>query len=283
MTKISPRQFAIFRIGFGVYLTLHFLQLAPDAAALFSRTGMLPDARLNFTFGLLPNPLEHWDSPVAVTAFVLVLACLSVAFAMGFHRRLAAVLLWFGWACLFNRNNLISNPSLPYVGMLLLLTALVPAGESLSGCSAGWEFSGTIYWVAWILLALGYAFSGWTKLQSPSWIDGSALRHVLDNPLARPGLARHVLCQFPLFLQILTWSTVALELLFLPLSFHSRGRLVAWSATSFLHLGILFTISFADLTLAMLMVHLFVFDPAWIQMRGISRAPAWVVTTYRVR
>ena len=267
---ITPQQFAVFRIVFGVYLTCHFVALVPYAAELFSRAGMLGDARLNFTYGLLPNPLEHWDSPAFATAFVAALAVLSTAFTVGFCRRFDAVALWFGWACLFNRNNLIINPSLAYVGMLLLLSVIVPAGEPFSATGAKketWTFPAGTYWAAWTLLAVGYAFSGWTKLQSPSWLDGSALEHVLNNPLARPGFARDAMLRFPNALQLLTCATLALELLFLPLSFQRTLRLLAWSAMCSLHVGILLVVDFADLSIGMLMVHLFTFDAGWIRPR----------------
>ena len=39
-------------------------------------------------------------------------------------------------------------------------------------------------------MAVGYTFSGVTKLPSPSWRDGTALARILDNPLARPGPLR---------------------------------------------------------------------------------------------
>ncbi|HSH39145.1 MAG TPA: hypothetical protein VK993_10195 [Chthoniobacterales bacterium] len=270
---ITPQQFAIFRIAFGIYLTLHFIDLVPYSAELFSRAGMLGDARSNFTYGLLPNPLEHWDSPRFVTAFLAALALLSAAFTVGFCRGYAAFAIWFGWACLFNRNNLISNPSLPYVGMLLLLTIIVPHGEpwSVRREDPNWLFPAGAYWVAWALLALGYTFSGWTKLQSPSWIDGSALEHVLNNPLARPGFARDTLLGFPSLLQLLTWGTLALELLFLPLSLHRIAHPVVWSAMCFLHVGILLLVDFADLSLGMLAVHLFTFDTKWISFRCMVR------------
>lgn len=129
-------------------------------------------------------------------------------------------------------------------------------------------FPAGVYWAAWALLALGYAFSGWTKLQTPSWIDGRALEHVLNNPLARPGFARDAMLQFPDALRLLTWMTLALELLFLPVSFHRTGRLIAWVAMCLLQTGILFLVDFADLSAGMLMVHLFTFDPAWLPVRG---------------
>jgi hypothetical protein len=266
MNRISSQQFAIFRIVFGIYLALHFAALAPYGAEVFSNRGLLAEARLNFTYGLFPNLLEHFESPVFVTIFLIGLSILSVIFAAGIRRRPAGVMLWYGWACLFNRNNLINNPSLPYVGLLLLLTIAVPAGESLRLKPAipAWQFPSMAYWTAWIALAAGYSFSGWMKLRSPSWIDGSALLHVLNNPLARPGWARDCLLALPASsLRYLSWATVAAELLFLPLSLSQKTRMIAWWTLVAMNVTILFVINFADLTLGMLMVHLFTYDSAW--------------------
>jgi hypothetical protein len=269
MMAISSRQFAIFRMALGVYLTVHFVQLLPYGTELFSNQGMLPNARLNLTFGILPNPLAYWDSPGCITTFLAGLTLLSVALATGICRRSAAVFLWFGWACLFNRNNLILNPSIPYVGLLLLLSALVPPGEywSLDRSRPGWRFPTGVYWAAWILLAAGYTYSGGMKLLSPSWIDGTAFFHILNNPLARPGIIRDALLRVPsVWLQIATWTSLAAELIFLPMSLGLTTRKVAWLTMSGLQIAILCVVNFADLTFAMLLAHLFAFDPRWLSL-----------------
>jgi hypothetical protein len=268
--SISPRQFAIFRIALGGYLAIHFAQLIPYGAELFSNQGVLANPRLNFTYGIFPNPLEHWDSPQIVTCFLIVLFVAATAFAVGWFRRAAAVLLWFGWACLFNRNNLISNPSIPYVGLLLLLSVIVPRGEALhaSRASHSWQFPAMVYWAAWILMAAGYSFSGWTKLHSPSWVDGSALFHVLHNPLARCGTVRDFLLTLSGdCLRLITWATLTAELLFVPLSFSRGTRALAWCALLGMNIAILFVVNFTDLTFGMLTIHLFTYDPDWFPVR----------------
>ena len=270
--NISPWQFACFRILFGIYLAVHFAGLLPYAGELFSSHGVLADPKLNFTFGVLPNPLEHFPSATFATGFVAALQLFSLVFALGAYRRTMALLLWFGWACLFNRNNLILNPGLPYVGLLLLLCALIPSGEPLSlkarNSTRPWSMPTMIYWTAWFLLATGYTYSGIVKLFSPSWTDGSALLHLLNNPLARPGLLRDLLLALPDgFLKLLTWGALAGEILVLPLSFFQRGRLAGWLAMLVMHLSILLVVDFADLTFGMLMIHLFTFDPDWLPAR----------------
>jgi predicted DCC family thiol-disulfide oxidoreductase YuxK len=269
---VSPWQFACFRIIFGSYLMVHFADLLPYAGELFSGEGSLANPRLNFTFGVLPNPLEHFQSPTFVVSFVAGLCLMSLAFPVGFFRRGAALVLWFGWACLFNRNNLILNPGLPYVGLLLLLSAVIPPGEPLSlgkhPDRQSWQLPAMVYWSAWFLLAAGYTYSGFYKLFSPSWTDGSALLHLLDNPLARPGLFRDLLLTLPPgALKILTWVALTGELVALPFSFYRRGRMIIWLGMLAMHLGILLVVDFADLTFGMLMIHLFTFDPAWLPAR----------------
>ena len=280
VAPVTARQFAWFRVVFGSYLAIHFAQLVPWGAELFSREGVLPRASLNPTHGILPNVLAWWDSPAFVTAFLVALVGLSVFFACGVARHAAALLVWYGWACLFNRNVLISNPSIPYVGLLLLLTTVVPSREPLRLFgnrveSGDFYVPAAAYWTAWLLMAAGYTFSGIVKLASPSWLDGTALWHVVQNPLARHGLLRDLVLGMPAWgFQLLTWKVLALEILFLPLALWRWTRPLIWSAMVVLHIGILGLVSFADLSAGMLMVHLFTMDSRWpgmLRTFGIRR------------
>lgn len=276
IAPVTGRQFAWFRIVFGAYLAIHFAQLVPYAAELFSSAGALPDPRANPMYGILPNVLAYWNTPQFATLFVLALTILSMCFAAGIWRHAAAVLLWYGWACLFNRNVLISNPSIPYVGLLLVLSLLVPAREPLQArrgiTPAGFHMPVWVFWTAWGLMAAGYTFSGIAKLQSPSWIDGSALAHVLSSPLARNTAVTEFTLGQPVFLALTTWAVLLLEVAFVPLAIWSRTRLYAWSSMVALHLGIVALIDFADLSAGMLMLHLFTVDRRWIpSLAGLHR------------
>ncbi|HUO86455.1 MAG TPA: hypothetical protein VM617_03625, partial [Thermoanaerobaculia bacterium] len=277
MKTIPGAQLTVFRALLGLYLAAHFLHLLPWGAELFSAAGVLPDPALNPTWPtrvLLPFPLGWWDSPGAVTAVLVAGTVLALAFAAGIHRRPAAALLWLVWASLFARNNLIANPSLPYVGLLLLLTLLIPVGEPLTLLPRrhrhreDWFFPASVYQVAWLLLMAGYTYSGIVKLASPSWVDGTALAHLLANPLARDGLLRDLLLALPDgLLRLATWGALAVEVLALPLALWRRTRPAIWLATGALQLGILGVVAFADLTIGMLLAHLFVFDPDWLPAR----------------
>lgn len=132
--------------------------------------------------------------------------------------------------------------------------------------------------VTWTLLACGYTFSGLDKLSSPSWINGEAVGLLLDNPLAREGFLRDLMLEAPpAALKLLTWGALGAEIFFLPLCFWRGGRLVAWTALLLLHFGIMLTLSFADLSLGMIMVHLFIFDQRWL---GKGKAGTRAVVYY---
>ncbi|MDD9941191.1 MAG: hypothetical protein OXU20_09150 [Myxococcales bacterium] len=274
----GPAQFRVFRVVFGTYLCIHFWMLSADAPEVFSNAGMLPDGSLNPTARVFPNLLLWFDSPAQVVAFCLSLAGLSLGIALGIHRRVLAPVVWYGLACLFNRNVLISNPSLAFVGWLLLATALIPEGEGWAlrptgrPSPEGFTLPPRLYWGAWYLTAVGYTASGLHKLSAPSWRDGSALSHVLSIPLARDVPWRSwFLALDPTVLHILTWGALAAECIYLPLAIHRSTRPIAWISMVCMHIGILCFVDFADLTCAMLIVHLFLFDPRWLALPAVRR------------
>jgi predicted DCC family thiol-disulfide oxidoreductase YuxK len=266
-------QYSLFRAIFGIYLFIHFGQLVPWGAEIFSNRGVLPDGAASPLLRLFPNVLALYDAPAFVTALLVFAMAASLLLAAGFYDRIAAIVLWYLLACLFGRNPLIANPGLPYLGVLLLAHACLPRapygslerrGRIDPGCE--WRMPQEIYLVVWVLLALGYSYSGYTKLISPSWIDGTAMARVLDNPLARPGMMRDALLNLPsLFLQAATWGALALELLFAPLALFRNLRPWLWAAMLTMHLGLIALIDFVDLSMGMVMLHLFTFDPGWVK------------------
>lgn len=269
MQQSSPQHFSIFRMLFGSYLCVHFLQLTPYAEELFGTQGIFSSHNPSPYKGIWPNPL-FLEIDFLATSLITSAALLSVCLILGVWRRTSALLLWFITTCLFTANPLIANPSLGDIGLLLLFLVIAPTGESFTlkkQTLKDWKLPFMIPVTAWILLGLGYTFLGVMKLESPSWVDGSALNHVLENPLARPSFLRSLLLNLPTdFLKILTWGTLLLELTYLPLIFFKKVRPWLWLSAVLMHLGIMLVIDFADLSLGMLMIHLFTFDPDWLKL-----------------
>ncbi|MGH7307529.1 MAG: DCC1-like thiol-disulfide oxidoreductase family protein [Candidatus Rokuibacteriota bacterium] len=268
-------QYSLFRALFGLYLTVHFVALLPWGSEVFSSHGVIPNAGSSPFVHLFPNVLALWDAPAVVTALLAVAVAFSVLFAVGWWDRAAALGLWYALACLFGRNPLTANPSLPFVGWLLLAHVLLPpapfgswAGRGAPDARAGWRMPPTIFGAAWVLMAVGYSYSGYTKLVSASWLDGTALARVLDNPLARPSWLREMFLRLPdRVLALATWGGLALELGFAPLALVGALRPWLWLAMLGMHLGLLSLVDFADLSLGMVVLHLFTFDPRWLSAR----------------
>ena len=251
---------------------------------------MLGDSKISPLYPIFPNLLFVFDSSI-VAGLVLIVACvLATALALGWWTRVAAVCLWFIWATLFSRNPLIANPGLPMVGWLLLFIALLPpapygsldATRGDTNRSFAWKISPQMFFVLWAVMALAYSFSGLTKIWdpdfggfaggSPSWMNGDALSHVLNNPLARPWMLRDFVLAAPAsVLALATWGVLALELLFAPLAILKRARPYLWCAMLAFHVGLLLLIDFADLTVGVLMFHLFALDPDWFGSREMKQ------------
>jgi len=112
-----------------------------------------------------------------------------------------------------------------------------------------------VFW-AWLVMAIAYTASGLDKLSSASWVDGSALRHVLSNPLARDnGLRDALLATPPMVLQMGTWMSLAAEIAFVPATWFRATRKFASLALIAMHLGIIAVINFTDLTVGVLTIH----------------------------
>ena len=275
----SGGQYSVFRALLGAYLFVHFLHLLPWSAELFSSAGMLPDAALSPLAGLFPNLLTSLDAPGFVAAMLMSAAGAAVLFALGWRDKWAALWMWYVLACLFGRNPLIANPALPYVGWMLLAHLFAPAAPYGSLAARGrldpggnWRMPREVFLAGWIVLALSYSYSGYTKLLSPSWVDGQALSYVLQNPLARDHFLRDFFLWLPDGIRhSITLGILWLEFLFAPLALSRRLRPWLWGGMLVVQFGFVFLLNFADLTIPMLLFHLFTFDPAWLP--APSRAP----------
>jgi hypothetical protein len=207
------------------------------------------DYTLSPTYGIFPNVLEFVDP----TFFLIILIGASLHMAFNMFPRISAAILFYGWACLLNRNVFISNPGMPYVGFILLSSTLIERQYD--------QVHKRLIWVAWFLLGIGYTASGIHKLQCPSWIDGTAVLHVLNSPLARNNFIRNFIVALPIdCLKLMTWGSLFLEISYLPLGVFYHTRFFYWIASMMFHLGILLTINFTDLTIGMIMIHLFVYE-----------------------
>lgn len=274
----ARQDFAIKRGLLGLYTFLHFAALVPYAAELFSNTGMLAESGDSPLMRAFPNLLGLHDSPTFVQGFVVLGALSGLLLGLGIMPTWSGGLAYYAWACLFTRNPLIANPSLPYVGLMLLTCAVVGRADRRKDL-ADFERVKTLLWIA---MAMGYSYSGITKLSSPSWLDGSAVHAVLQSPLARPHALRDALLHLdPLYLHTASFLALSLEVLFAPLALWRRARPALWLGMLSMHVSLVALIQFADLSIGMLVLHALTYDPRWLSRRA-RREVAPLALTARV-
>jgi hypothetical protein len=184
----------------------------------------------------------------------------SAAIAVGYQRRVMAVIVLYGLACLRSWNGLLSPPSDGYLGWLLLATALIPQGEGsgLHRLRRDWRIPAPILTAALAVFAVSYTCSGLDKLRSEVWTSGQTLGIAFNGPLARVYFINDLFNHAPtIVLKILTWISLASEVLCAPLCLFARGRKIAWGAILIMHIGALATLVLTSVSLAMLLFNLF--------------------------
>lgn len=269
-------QYNFFRVLLGIYMLIHFVQLLPWSAEVFSAQGMLAQADISPLLHVIPNIFILNDNPLFIQAVIISAAGASLAFIIGIRDKIAAFWIMYVLACLFGRNPLIANPALPYLGFMLMAHIFIPSvnptpsdkGNTFA-VNAGWVMPKDVFMASWFILALSYSYSGYTKLLSPSWVTGDNINYVLNNPLARDYFLRDFLLWLPpIFLKITTWGVLYIELLFAPLALIPKIRPVMWGLMALIQIGFASLLNFFDLTAVMLLFHLFTFDPAWIKSKN---------------
>ena len=266
-------QFSVFRIALGIYLTFTFIQLLPYSFELFSNIGVLPDHTASPIIFLFPNLLAYFDTPYFVVIFVAAAGAISIFYTIGLYTRVSALLLWYIIACLVGRNPLVNHAGLPFLGWILLAHVVIPASPVGSFDSKKrdfpnykWEIPQLLYVAAWILLAVGYTYSGVLKVMSPSWVEGTAIQSILHNSFVRPGFIQELALAIPEpILMGLTWGILALECLFAPLAFFKWARPSIWLLMVLVHILLIAFVDLTDFSAAMLLVHFFTFNPDWVK------------------
>jgi len=269
---------AVVRMAVGGQLAVHYARLLPYASTLYSDRGMLADPTHN-PFAVDVSPMYQLDAPWMVQAAVAALLALSVAFASGFWTRTVGVLLALGAAALWHRNMLTLNPSLPYLGFFLLAQAFARPNPPWSldrwaarraGIGGAFGFAERlprdVLGALWVVYTVGYSYSGYTKLISPSWAEGSAVARMLRGPIALDNPIVHALAALPdVLLHVATWGVVGVELLAAPLALSRRLRPGLWLALLGMHAGLLVLVGLQDISWGMLVTHLALFDPRWVR------------------
>lgn len=268
----SPHQFSFVRIMLGLYLFGIFYSLFPYIVELYSTEGMMAGGYANGVHDLFKPAALFLAAPVPLSILLLLAMAASLLFASGVFRRAMALFLWFIWFGLYNLNTFSADPSLGYIGLLLLVCTVVPSGEPLSlkaNVPAGrWYMPSILFWGLWLVWGLSFTISGYSKIESEVWREGMALYHFYSGTLAADTVVSRAFALLPLQVGMcITWIILYTQLLALPAIFFRRTRQIFWVTTFTLFFGSLFVVQLVPVVLGMLIFYLFLFDSQWFARR----------------
>jgi hypothetical protein len=173
--RTDPVPLALYRAGFGALVAFECLTRLPHATELYSDEG--------FHLGTLAHTAP---SPVVATAAVALCALASIALALGYRTRLAAVTALALWSWLYGIDQLNERALHSLILVVLALLALSGAGDDLSldarrrGAPAE-TVSVTPLRVLQLHFAQMYFFAGVVKILSPGWATGDVLAASLSS------------------------------------------------------------------------------------------------------
>lgn len=294
---VRAERLAVTRILFAVaLLTDQLFQYLPHLLDFFGPHGVAPAGLFDrwqvrdWRWTIL---LFNTDDPTTLYTVFFLWVAITIGFLVGWWTRFMNVGVWFLTLCFINRNSLLLNGGDDTLMCGLFLLMLTPSGKAFSLDSwlrrrRGKQPEGPAFVPGWtvrllqIQLCLIYLSTGLVKLQGTgplegTWWDGTSIHYVLNYVT----MSRWSFAQLPVpiwLTAIMTYTSVAWEVLFTALVLHPRTRRWAlWFGVAF-HLGIWFTIEvgwFSFYTLA--------FYGAWIPGEFWDRIRPWVARLRRAR
>jgi len=273
--QYPSKQFGIWRMAFGFFLTFYFLRLLPYATEVYSSAGAFPHVYgpSQPALSYFPDFLLAIDSPFMANLIVGICAGLGVLIMIGFKRKGAAFFLWLLVMWLYNRNPLTDSPDYEFVNWLIFVLIFIPDGEvySIGRKNPDWKMPMLFYWGAWIILSLGYLYAASSKLKNndPSWLDGSAMYYILASDNSRLAWYGDLFQVLPrsFFLPI-TWSVLVVQGAAPFFAFFRTTRPWWWLMITAMQIGILLFINVPEVTFGMLLYHAFLWDQNWMDVFG---------------
>lgn len=264
MTPSPPAAIiAWWRLLLGLSIAGFSLQLWPYLDELFTTRGLAVDDGLACG-GLSASAVIHalWVGVIAT----------SLCIAAGVVVAPAAALCWLLCMLAWSENVLSRSPEMPLVHLSLLLLAICPLAvprvpwRAHQATTEGAGIAPIARVVAWGAFAAVYGTSGLTKLtyQDSSWLDGSALYHVLNHSVFRRMWYGDLFSEPNVALQVGTHLSLILEAGAPLLVWFYRGRCLVWVMSMTMHIIALVFLHLLEVSVHMITFHLFLVDERMI-------------------
>ena len=265
---VDTAPMAALRIACGLLVLGWTLSLLPDAQAFLGDDGL--------TSAAVPGSPGWWTVPILSPYGALaLLAVAALALVVGWHTRVASVVVAFLLIALQRRDVYALNSGDLLLRELAIYLALMPAGECWSLDA---RRRGTRMRAPWGLRLLQlqvsalYLFSVVAKLHGTSWQDGSAVGQALQLEDLQRVVVPFSLATSVTVSALLTYGTLLAEAFLIVGLWHPRTRWPAMAVGVSIHLGIEATLLIGWFSLTVIACYL-AFVPADVLRRTVHRVP----------
>ncbi|MGE2721527.1 HTTM domain-containing protein [Mycolicibacterium celeriflavum] len=268
------------RIGFGLAVVAWSLVLLPDLFAVFGANGVTPEhPEINFQWSVF----QIWPGDTALLVGWVLLIVSAIAMTVGWHSRVAAVLVFVLLQSFVRRGDYYFNAGDSIFTVIALILALSSCGAALSldqrrRTGSFWSAQTRAVWPIRLLqiqLSIIYLATVQAKLANKTWVDGSAVFYAWGTD-GRWALlpAPEWLAANAILINALTWGTLLVELALAILVWSRRWRFWVLAAGVVMHLMIMVNLNVAFFSVAMFVLYL-----AFVPWATVQRLP----TQFRTR
>ncbi len=262
-------------MAFGALAVLWTLWLLPILHDLLGPRGVVPDQHhpaIPGNWGVF----EIVSSDQAILIGWAVLLASAIALTLGWHSRVAAVLVFVLILSFLHRDVWVFNAGDSVVRIIALFVALSPCGTALSldqrrRTGSFWSAQSRPLWplrLMQVQLSIIYLSSVLIKLTGQSWPQGTAVSYALRLVDMQRLPSPDWLTRNALLMNVATWAALATELAIAVLVWNKRLRPWVLAAGAAMHLMIDIGIIIGIFSYAMFVLYL-----AWVPPDTVKRLP----------
>ncbi len=269
---------ALFRIAIGAVSFAWTLSLLPDLYAFFSAHGVEPRPPVHEPIGIwgVLNTFPNYS--VAIALYVSLLVA-SLCLLVGYRTRIANVIVFVGVVSFEHRAPSIWNSGDGLLRILIFFLVLAPAGASLSvdrwrrSRDRFWEFPARAPWalrLVQIQVSVVYLSTAWLKLHGPDWLHGTAVSYAARMADYDRFPLPAVLSHSPVFSTVMTYWTIAIELMVGILVWNRAARPFVLGLGVALHVSLGVTMRLGFFSETMLAAYLAFVTPAFASVAVLA-------------
>jgi hypothetical protein len=261
------------RIGFGALVIVWTLWLIPVRTELLGPNGVTPrQPSIPDTWGVF----AVWNSDGAIVIGIVVLLAAAVALLIGWHSRIAALIVFVLILSFERRSPWIFNSGDVLVRIEAFLLAIAPCGAALSldqRRRAGnfWSAQTRPNWpirLFQVQLSIAYLAAAQAKLAGQPWLHGTAVSYVLRVEDMKRIPVPQWFTTNAILMNATTWSVLAVELSLAILVWIPRFRPWVLAAGVLMHMSIDLSIQIGIFSYAMFVLYL-----AWLSPETVKSLP----------